>query len=130
MALEIEPNDVLFNQLHGEYLRNLQDEFFEETTPSTEWDYTFIDYFQKAYENENNDSALKCNILITLRKAEARRDYYNGMIKEIKDLEQFDCTPNLELTEPKCEIYKITINGSFVCGKGIWDTNQYFSAIY
>ena len=118
MALEIEPNDVLFNQLHGEYLRNLQDEFFEETTPSTEWDYTFIDYFQKAYENENNDSALKRNIMITLRKAEARRDYYNGMIKEIKDLEQFDCTPNLELTEPKCEIYKITINGSFVCGKG------------
>ena len=86
--------------------------------PSTEWDYTFIDYFQKAYENENNNSELKRNIFMTLRKAEARRDYYNGMIKEIKQLEQLDHTPNLELTEPKCEIYKITINGSFVCGKG------------
>ena len=115
MGLQIEPKDSLFNALHGAYLRNLQDEFFEETTPSTEWDYTFIDYQRKAYENENSNMLFKHNLLMTLRKAEARRDYYNGMIKEIKHLEQFDQTPNIELKEPKWEIYKITINGSFQC---------------
>ena len=117
MALQIDPNDPLFNHLHGEYLRDLQDEFFEENTPSNEWDYTFIDYYRKAYENENGDCTLKHNFLMILRKAEARRDYYNGVITEIKHLEQFDHTPNLALTEPKCEIYKITINGSFQCNK-------------
>ena len=35
------------------------------------------------------------------------------MIKEIKRLEQFDSTPNLELKEPKWEIYKITIADYF-----------------
>jgi len=83
MALQIDPNDAHFNFIHGEYLRNLQDEFFEETTPSTEWDYSFIDYYRKAYENEDSSCSMtfKHNVLMHLRRAEARRDYYNGMIK-------------------------------------------------
>ena len=51
--------------------------------------------------------------MITWRQGEARRDFYTGMIKEIKRLEHIDSTPNLELKEPKWEIYKITITNYF-----------------
>ena len=93
-------------------LRNRQDEFFEETTPPSQWDYSFVDYYQKAYEFAQHD-ADKSAAWVILRQAEARRDFYTGMIKEIKRLEQFDSKPNLELTEPKWEIYKITITDYF-----------------
>ena len=93
-------------------LENRQGEFFEENTPPSQWDYSFVEYYRKAYEFENND-AMKYSFWISLREAEARRDFYTGMIKEIKRLEQFDSTPNLELKEPKWEIYKITINNYF-----------------
>ena len=93
-------------------LRSRQGEFFEENTPPSQWNYSFVDYYQKAYEFEEKDE-LKCNFRILLRQAEARRDFYTGMIKEITRLEQFDSKPNLELREPQWEIYKITITDYF-----------------
>ena len=115
MGLEIAPDNSDFNFQHGTYLRNLQDEFFEETSPATEWDYSFLEYFKKAYEYEE-DPQTKQNHLVHLRKDEARRDYYNGYIKEIQNLEQFG-TPNTALEEAKCEIYKVTITANFQCCK-------------
>ena len=93
-------------------MRNRQDEFFEENTPPAQWDYSFVEYYRKAYENAQNDMA-KYGAMITWRQGEARRDFYTGMIKEIKRLEHIDSTPNLELKEPKWEIYKITITNYF-----------------
>ena len=117
MGLEIAPDNCHFNYQHGTYLRNLQDEFFEETSPASEWDYTFIDYYKKAYEcASEEDPQMKQNCLVHLRKAEARRDYYNSYIKEILNLEQFG-TPNTALQEAKCEIYKVTITANFQCSK-------------
>ena len=93
-------------------LRNRQDEFSEENTPPSQWDYSFVEYYRKAYEFAEDD-AVKYSGWIVWRQAEARRDFYTGMIKEIKSLEQFDSKPNLELREPKWEIYKITITDYF-----------------
>ena len=51
---------------------------------------------------------------MTLRKEEARRDYYTGVIKEFH-FKQFDSKPNHDLKEAKCEVYKLTISESFQC---------------
>lgn len=55
----------------------------------------------------NTDVKLK--MLQSLLSAEARRDFYTGVIKEIKNLVQFDPTPNFHLKEAKWELYKITL---------------------
>ena len=49
----------------------------------------------------------------TLLSAEARRDFYTGVIKEIKHLVQFDHAPNLNLKQAEWEIYKITFPQNF-----------------
>ena len=127
MGLKIEPDNAIFNFLHATYLRNLQDEFFEETSPPSEWDYSFIEYYQKAYEYASEDypMEMKQNMFAHLRKAEARRDYYNGYIKEIQNLEQFG-TSNTTLKQAKCEIYKVTIT-SFQCSKAYGECLKYTS---
>ena len=114
MGLKIEPNDAFFNLSRGWYLMERHNKL-PANTPPTDWDY--IDYFRKAYEYENKD-CLKQNCLLGLRKAEAKHDFYTGLIKEIKHLEQLDPTPNIELKEAKWEVYKVTISNSFQCYNG------------
>ena len=116
MGLQIEPNDSNFNYHRGLFLMSRHNQLgANKVTSSTDWDY--IEYYRKAYEYQNED-VLKRNFLTALRKAEAKRDFYTGLIKEIKHLEQFDPTPNIELREAKWEVYKVTISNSFKCYNG------------
>ena len=41
---------------------------------------------------------------------EAIRDFYVESLRHINHLVQIDETPNLELKEPRCEIYKISLS--------------------
>ena len=77
--------------------------------PASNWDYDFIEYYRKAYENEDTLRG-KETVLLSLQNAEVLRDFYKGTITEIKHLVQLDPTPNLELKEPKWELYKISIS--------------------
>ena len=72
-------------------------------------DYSYIDFIRKAYENETGP-ARKMEYLHRLRESEARRDFETGSLRQINHLIQFDPTPNLELKEARCEIYKITVS--------------------
>ena len=72
-------------------------------------DYSYIDFFQKAYENETR-LPLKMTYLHTLRICEAEKDFHTGSIRQINHLIQFDPKPNLELKEAVKEIYKISIS--------------------
>ena len=77
--------------------------------PWPDKNYSYIDFYRKAYENETDPSA-KIRSLYTLQESEARRDFYAGSIRQINHLIQFDPTPNLELNEARCEIYKISVS--------------------
>ena len=77
--------------------------------PWPEKDYSYIDLYQKAYDNDH-DAMRKENILNTLKDAKVRRDYNLGSMKQINHAIQFDQKPNTELKEAQCEIYRITIN--------------------
>ena len=41
---------------------------------------------------------------------ESRRDYYTPSLRQINHLIQIDEKPNLELMEPRWELYKISIS--------------------
>ena len=72
-------------------------------------DYSYIDLFQKAYEEEERPMK-KMKLLHELRASEAKRDFFTGSIRQIQHLIQLDPTPNLELKEVRCEIYKISVS--------------------
>ena len=77
--------------------------------PWPEKDYSYIDLFREAYEKENRPMK-KMKILHELRAGEAKRDFFNGSIRQIQHLIQLDPTPNLELKEARCEIFKISVS--------------------
>ena len=77
--------------------------------PGPEKDYSHIDFYRKAYENET-EPARKMTFLHVLRDCEAFRDFYAGSIRQINHLIQFDPKPNLELKEARQEIYKISVS--------------------
>lgn len=104
MGLQIAPNDTYFLAKRGEALAQKQMKL-----PWSEKDYSYIDFYRKAYENETQPSE-KSRSLYTLQESEARRDFYAGSIRQINHLIQFDPKPNLELNEPRCEIYKISVS--------------------
>ena len=80
----------------------------QQDTPWLEKDYSYIDYFRKAYENETRpDQKMVC--LSELRDSEARRDFFTGSVRQIHNLIQIG-SPNLELKEARCEIYKISVS--------------------
>ena len=64
---------------------------------------------RKAYENEN-DPMEKMSHLHGLRSYEATKDFFMGSIRQINHLIQIDATPNLDLEQAKCEIYKISVS--------------------
>lgn len=80
----------------------------QDKVPWIEKDYSYIEDFRKAYENENGDS--KVLYLYMFREAEVHRFYFTGSVWPMKHLIQFDSKPNLELQEPKQEIYKISLS--------------------
>ena len=99
-------------------MRNRQDAFFEERTPPSQWDYSFVDSYRKVYQSckDNGNEELKHAAWINLRHGEARRDYYTGLLKEFKNFEQLDQMPNYDLKEAKCEIYKLTLSDNVNLG--------------
>ena len=50
-----------------------------------------------------------------MKFAEARRDYHSSSVMQVNHLIQIDEKPNLELTEPKWELYKISISFKPIC---------------
>ena len=81
----------------------------QENIPWPDRDYSYIDFFRRAYENET-EPARKIGRLHVLRENEARRDFHTGSIRQINHLIQFDPKPNLELKEARQEIYKISVS--------------------
>ena len=72
-------------------------------------DYSCIEYYQKSYENET-DSILKENALNLILETTAQRDFFIGSLRQINHLFQIDAEPNRDFTEPRWEIFKISVN--------------------
>ena len=56
------------------------------------------------------DTEIKSRMIHSLRHSEATKDFYTESIKQFNPLIQFDPEPNIELTEARVELYKITIS--------------------
>ena len=82
--------------------------------PSVDRDYSFSEYYRKAYEYDSPGYRKK-SFWNDWQNAEAMRDFYTGSLTEIKHLVQLDQTPDLDLQEPKWELYKISISFPFIC---------------
>ena len=87
---------------HLEHRQTLQN------IPEPDKDFNYIDFFRKAYENETQ-YAIKMLHLHRLRGSEAFRDFWTGSLRSVNHLIQIG-SPNLELKEARCEIYKISIS--------------------
>lgn len=71
-------------------------------------DFGYIEFFRKAMMNQSNSDRkldLKYQILLN----EVLRDFHKGSLWQIKHLIHIDGKPNLELVEPRWEIYKISL---------------------
>ena len=107
MGLRIEPKNAGFLDKRGHGLEQKQ-----ENIPWAEKDYSYIEYYQKAYDivdGEKNpmDKRLYYHFF---RGAVVERYYFTGSLWQINHLIQFDSKPNVELKEPRLEIYKISLS--------------------
>jgi len=74
-------------------------------------DYSYIEYLHKAMANATNESKeYKMDLFQIIRVHEGFRDYYGSSLWQINHLIQLDEKPNLELKEPRWEIYKISLS--------------------
>ena len=91
-------------------------------------DYGYIEYLRKSAkiirENQRKRSALACEsssaasnispiiepMLSLIKFHETVRDYFTVSLRQVNHLVQIDEVPNLELMEPKWELYKISIS--------------------
>ena len=99
------------NQSYGRWLH-----YKQRDVPPNRWDYSFLEFFRKAVENET-DQEMKSKYLHGLRDLEATRDLWTESVKEINPLIQLCPGPNLELTEAKVELYKISVSFSLGASK-------------
>ena len=94
----------------------------QEDLDPTVRDYSYIEYLQK--------SVVACNFNLTapdstfrqkefrqkevflnlIRYHESKRDFFAPSLRQVNHLIQIDEKPNLELLEPKWELYKISIS--------------------
>ena len=81
----------------------------QSTLNPIEVDYAYIEYFRKAMINDT-DPCGKENMLQCVKFHEGQRDYSTPSVRQINHLIQIDEKPNLELMEPKWELYKISIS--------------------
>ena len=77
-----------------------------------ETDFEYIKYFRRAAANETNPIQQK-RILHIIQLHEAMRDFFGCSLRQINHLIQYDEKPNLEIQEPRWEIYKISISFDF-----------------
>ena len=84
-----------------------------------EIDYGYVAYFRKAMENSREDGSrdlsnrnlsIKEKMTRQAMLHEGLRDYFTASLRQINHLIQIDQKPNLELTEPKWELYKISVS--------------------
>ena len=88
-------------------------------------DYGYIQYYHKAMEN-SPDSELEIQLSRAILSGEARRDYYTTSLRQINHLIQIG-TPNLELQEPRWEIYKVSVSVSL---PGMLESCLIFDLLY
>ena len=69
-------------------------------------DYRFLTYFKKSLEN----GPFRKDLFYKIKYHENKRDYFTPSLKPINHLIQFDEKPNLDLIEPKRELYKISLS--------------------
>ena len=81
----------------------------------SERDYAFIEYFRKSLENGTEEWSFRKILFERIKFLESERDYFIGSLKPINHLIQIDEEPNLELMEPKWELYKISISFKALC---------------
>ena len=85
----------------------------------TKRDYGYIAYFRKATNNTPEhggryvtarDLPIKEARIRETMFHEGLRDYFTASLRQINHLIQIDQNPNLELMEPKWELYKVSIS--------------------
>ena len=82
-----------------------------------EKDYAYIEYCRKSMIN-TKDPSVKEERLQSMKLHEGERDFFTPSLRQINHLIQIDEKPNLELMEPKWELYKISISFQMTdCGK-------------
>ena len=74
-----------------------------------EKDYAYIEYYRKSMMN-TKDPSEKERILQNTKLHEGKRDYFTQSLRQINHLIQIDEQPNLELIQPRWELYKISIS--------------------
>ena len=76
--------------------------------------YDYIEVYRKTHElvlaDPNVDAEGKAHSYHYLLEREAIRDYHIESLRQINNLLQIDQKPNLELTEPKEELFKISVS--------------------
>ena len=74
-------------------------------------DYSYIEYLHKAMANATDASKEeKMDLFHLIKWHEGFRDYHSSSLRQINHLIQLDEKPNLELKEPRWEIYKISLS--------------------
>ena len=82
-------------------------------------DYGYVGYFRKAMENSQEDGSRDLsNRNLSIKEKMTRqamfheglRDYFSTSLRQINHLIQIDKNPNIELMEPKWELYKISVS--------------------
>ena len=80
----------------------------------TQWDFGFIEYYREAialYKDPDDRS----RHLHLIKYCEAQRDFHTPSLRHINHLIQIDEKPNIQLTEPEWELYKISISFQPIC---------------
>ena len=75
----------------------------------SEKDYGYIDTLRKSMISEQ-DPRWKEDRSNKLKLHESIRDYFTASLRPINHLIQIDQNPNLELAEPRWELYKVSIS--------------------
>ena len=113
MAMKINSSDSVFLLSYGKLMWAKQDDL-----DPAERDYGYIEYLRKSLEN-SPDPSLEVGLIQLIKSNEGRRDYYTPSLKQINHLIQIDQKPDLELLEPKWELYKISISFLFKLHKAV-----------
>ena len=81
-----------------------------------ERDYGYVEYLRKSMNYPGRE--LK---IMKVKFHEGQRDYYSPGLKEINHLIHIDQKPNLDLTEAKWELYKVSISFEHTISKCLND---------
>lgn len=75
-----------------------------------DYDYSYIEYYYKAYERFPDGSDMKPHTWNMILDAESARDFFAvSSLRQFNHLIQFDEKPNFEIKEPRWELYKISL---------------------